>query len=305
MNRLIAYFGRLFIVLCLFGYGLPVFASEPSCVDEDTLNGFYEKFSLLEKEKEALRGKLATCTFSGHDGKELPVTISQKDGRHMRYLESKVAQLQEENEKLKDKLKDLGVLPDEDVPDEARGEAPDEPVLPKIIEDEVQGQDAEPIPGKSGDDGKAKAEDGAQGGDAQENMKPEDRTNYEAAPPELIETGSGGPAPQKADPSLTVAKSAFEDGCVARYTAFEKEILGYAGRNEGEKQTLKQLLTRHRELINGSGGDVPSVLCPDEAASARLDTSISRLNSSLSETGSGQQAIQSLYFENRKLESGG
>lgn len=350
MNRLLAYFGRLFILLCLLGHGASAFASENSCVDEETLKGFYEKFSLLEQEKEALRTKASSCPAAGEKEDGLSVPLSQKEGRALRYLESKVAQLEEENGKLRDKLKALGALPDEDLaaeePEtesegaEPKPEAKD--LAPKVSEPVADA----PLEGPVLPDGVAPTETGAEPADpapALETGSPEtapvpgepvpaseEDKKSDIAPvpadtpehaPELIETGSGGPDsaasiawnilksdPLRAQPAPTPAvKSAFEDSCASQYAAFEKGLLKLA-KAEGERKTLQELSGQHKVLISGvsgAGSEDSAFLCPDEAASKRLATSLPRLEDALREAESGQQAIQILYQENRKLESGG
>lgn len=339
MNRLLAYFGRLFILLCLLGHGASAFASENSCVDEETLKGFYEKFSLLEQEKEALRTKASSCPAAGEKEDGLSVPLSQKEGRALRYLESKVAQLEEENGKLRDKLKALGALPDEDLaaeePEtesegaepkpEAKDQAPkvsepvadaplEGPVLPDGVaptETETESPETAPVP----EEAVPASEE-----DKKSDIVPVPADTPEHAP-ELIETGSGGPDsaasiawnilksdPLRAQPAPTPAvKSAFEDSCASQYAAFEKGLLKLA-KAEGERKTLQELSGQHKVLISGvsgAGSEDSAFLCPDEAASKRLATSLPRLEDALREAESGQQAIQILYQENRKLESGG
>lgn len=348
MNRLLAYFGRLFIVLCLLGHGVTAFASENTCVDEDTLKGFYEKFSLLEQEKEALRTKLSSCSAEGEKAAELSVTLSQKDGRALRYLESKVSQLEEENDKLRDKLKALGALPDEDI----AGEEPEDKPEEAPPEKDVQAEEAAPkisepvedvplegpvlpdgaVPAEAETVDPAPAEEKAAPAESapvpeetvpapDEDKKSDIAPVPEDAPPsspELIETGSGGADsaatiawnilksdPLRADPAV---KSAYEDACASEYQAFEKGLLKLAS-VEGERKTLSELSSQHKALVSGlaaaAGGEGSAFLCPDEAASKRLSASLERLEAALADAQGGQQAIQILYQENRKLESGG
>lgn len=339
MNRLLAYFGRLLIVLCLLGHGASALASENTCVDEETLKGFYEKFSLLEKEKEALRTKLSTCSIAGEQAAELSVTLSQKDGRQLRYLESKVTQLEEENGKLRDKLIALGALPDEAVADDA----PEETSEPLVPDKDAKAKGAElkvsepvadaPLEGPvlpAGGGSEAELSDpGVNNGAApaaetpdEAPSAPQDKKSdivpVPASPsaPELIETGSGGPESAakiawnilKNDPIRTEAsapiieKSAYEEGCASRYQAFEKTLLGLTS-VQGERKTLQELSEQHRRLISAS--DEGTVLCPDQAASARVSETLERLERTIREAATSQQAIQILYYENRKLESGG
>lgn len=349
MNRLLAYFGRLFIVLCLLGYGVSAFASENSCVDEETLKGFYEKFSLLEQEKEALRTKLSSCPAAGEKEGGLSVPLSQKDGRTLRYLESKVAQLEEENVKLRDKLKALGSLPDEDLAGE-EPEAESEEAEP-ALEDKAKAEETAPkisepledapLEGPVLPDGVAPAETGGEPADpapapetapvpgeptpASEEDKQSDiqpaPTEAPEPAPELIETGSGGPEsaasiawnlpksdPLKTQPAPVPAeKSPYEEACASQYGAFENALLKLA-KADGERATLRELADQHKALISGvsgAGSEDSAFLCPDEAASKRLEASLPRLEGALRDAESGQQAIQILYLENRKLESGG
>lgn len=341
MKRLLAYFGRLLFVLCLVGHGVSAsaFASQNTCVDEETLKGFYEKFSLLEKEKEALRTKLSTCSIAGEQAAELSVTLSQKDGRQLRYLESKVTQLEEENGKLRDKLIALGALPDEALSGEVNEEAseslvPDkdantevpaakvsEPVADEPLEGPVlpAGGDAEAEPSDPGLNNSAAppAETPDDAPPAPEDKK-SDIVPEPASPsaPELIETGSGGPESAatiawnilKNDPIRTEAaapiieKSAYEEGCALRYQAFEKTLLGLTS-VQSERKTLQELSEQHRRLISSS--EEGTVLCPDQATSTRVSETLERLERTMREAATSQQAIQILYYENRKLESGG
>lgn len=105
MKKLVMLHCWLLLTLCIFGHSAGSFAVDDevdaSCVDQETLRGFYEKFSLLEKEKESLRNKLSVCT-NGQD--VLGLSQSQKDGRELRLLESRIAQLEEENKGLRQRL---------------------------------------------------------------------------------------------------------------------------------------------------------------------------------------------------------
>lgn len=110
MKKLVNFHFWLLLALCLFGHSVISFAADEqagaSCVDELALRGFYEKFSLIEKEKEALRNKLSVCTAGQNKQEQTPlgIPLSQQEGRELRLLEARVAQLEEENKALRDKL---------------------------------------------------------------------------------------------------------------------------------------------------------------------------------------------------------
>lgn len=320
MGRLRVFLGCALMLLCLCGHGFPAFALENSCVDEATLKDFYDKFGLLEQEKEALRNKLATCISGADKAGELAVPLSQKDGRQLRYLESKIAQLQEENNRLKDKLKALGTdAGGEQAAAETANMVTNDPVLSEgasqgALENVVAPERAEsssergiPVPRTKPVHGSVHPDDAA------EDKKSDRSVPAPEVAPELIETGSGGPVdpdqaivwntsqPMRAE-AVPPVKSSFEDGCASRYQAFSDKISALAA-DHGERQTLKELFAQRRALLLAKSGSKNGFLCPDQTAADNVLHMIAEAESALGQAENGQQAIQMLYYNNKKLES--
>lgn len=299
MSCFLKFFVGSLLLLSLFGGAAGAFASDVNCVDQETLKGFYEKFSLLEKEKESLRGKLASCSVPDTKNDGLDVTIKQKEGRQLRALESKVAQLMEENGRLKDKLKELGALPEEDLTEESDPADTESKAEPEAVDNPSDEPSLSPILPSEPTSA------------PESEVKKEGKAEVVPLLPASIETGSGDPGEVTAQEIAEVRPqddsvaptSPFEEACRKEYQGLEKKILGRAG-NPGEKKTLEELLARYRSLISGSGeGDTENALCPAEEATARLEQSVLALSEAVKGAPSGQGVIQALYHENRRLEA--
>lgn len=344
MKKLVIFHFWLLFVLCLAGHGAVSFAANEqagaSCVEEDTLRGFYEKFSLIEKEKEALRNKLSVCSSGQNEQSSLGIGLSQKEGRELRILESRLAQLEEENKALREKLKDGD--PEKDS-SKTSSDASDSKASPAVspaaepLQDPVLPLKADLEPEQTAAEPEAQSDSSntAPPPPATTEIAPEEEQDRNTEPPtvetekdtselNLIETKSGedisvadirwnGPrvfgavyGPVLSMDSAPVPGS--EDRCAQRREAFEKKLLSLSS-DSVEQKSISELgqsliLNLSNSRSSDSGGDLDKgEYCSGALHYEDFSHFLDGVEDELDLAESPQRAIQLLYEKSRKAEA--
>lgn len=318
------------LALCLSGHSVSAFAADTACVDDDTLQGFYEKFSLLEKEKEALRDQLASCSTAKPDN-SLSIPLSQKEGRQLRYLESKITQLEEENKTLKDKLKtyEPGAADDnkdgdsepqkDDTEDESEseeksGDPIDSPVLPVPREKPENHSSPEISPAQEPPviEFAPEPADDKETGEKKSGVDRFDK----------IETGSGANTDSAAFPAQDTPSSpvqeitdsaeitALTQRCTTLFSDFGNDV-SRGAHSENERKTFADLISSLQDvLILHAYTSLPlpaasgeKVLCPTKESADFAESTVHAIKQRLKSARSAQEKIQILYQEKVKLET--
>lgn len=335
----------LLLTLCLYGYSERVLAADPldgaTCVDEETLRGFYEKFNLIEKEKEALRGKLASCTGGESQESALGLPLPQKDGRELRALESRVAQLEEENKALRERLNDpatdkhsLKTLSDpSDIKtsqaSSVASEPRQQPVLP--LKDISEGVEGLPDDRTDASENTGLSEFPVSSEVVLEEKQEKgpdilvDQTVKNPTELNLVETKSGevhsisgiqwdapragssllGPLPRVPPATASAANhyNAMRGQCTKRSEAFGEKIRRLS-KDGNEQKALSQL---HMSLLSNLTESLSSSFvgdpCTNPLAFEEFSRFLDDIEVQLESVESAQRAIQLLYETNRKVES--
>ncbi len=331
----------LLLTLCIFGHSAGSFAVDDevdaSCVDQETLRGFYEKFSLLEKEKESLRNKLSVCT-NGQD--VLGLSQSQKDGRELRLLESRIAQLEEENKGLREKMNGgepsasygSGISEDDSSLSEQEGQGSativpqEKPVRPSAlpIMEETEGEDSF-VPENNSDEENAMNSVDPGVPDKESIPAPlpvvrEVEQDTRATALEKLEAESGpdtevssitwkAPYSQNNRESLAVdivsGTLLLDNICPERFDPFLGTFLERVS-NPADQKTLQELLLNTRRLLIRSylapHGLAEISACPGDASQYFLEK-LQALTNRIKDAETGQEVIQAVYQENKVLET--